>query len=398
MTSALSGIKVLDLTGIGPSSFAAQILGDMGSEVIKINPIPGGASTGVGQGVDFIGMDAPSYYDTLRNKKNTGINLKTQAGQRLFRQLAERADVIIESFRPGKMDRLGLGYEAVKKINPKIIYCAVSGYGQESPYRDLAGHDANYAGMGGALGLVGYSKDTHPVVAQNALADFTTAILQAVIGVLLAICARERTGRGQMVDIAMTDGVVSLLNIIPEVGEYLLKGTLPQRGQGLFSGTHPFYAVYRTADDRYLTVCPIEPHFWKNLCQALGREDLIPHQFEPAPKKDEMFEELQKIFRTKSRDEWFEVLTRADVPVGKVLSIEEVFSDPHVLHRRMIMEIEHPRHGKIKQIGFPIKLSDTPWQVRIPPARLGEHTDEILSDLGYSQDEIEDLRQQAVVC
>jgi crotonobetainyl-CoA:carnitine CoA-transferase CaiB-like acyl-CoA transferase len=392
MASALGGIKVLDLTGLGPSSFAAQMLGDMGAEVIRINAVPGGASRGVGKGVDFIeGMDASTYTDTIRNKKNVGINLKSEAGKRVFQQLAETADVIIESFRPGVMDRLGLGYEAVKGINPRIIFCAVSGYGQDSPYRDLSGHDANYAGMGGALGLVGHSKDAAPVVAQNALADFTTAILQAVIGVLLAVCARERTGRGQLVDISMTDGVIALLNIIPEVGEYLMKGTVPKRGEGLFTGTQPWYAVYQTADDKYLTLCPIEPHFWKNMCRAIGREDLVPRWF--TPEKDALFDELRQIFRTKTRDEWFGLLSKADVPVGKVLDIDEVFSDPHVLQRQMVVEVDHPRQGRMRQIGFPIKFSDTPWQIQIPTARLGAHTDEVVTGLGYSQDEINQLRE-----
>jgi crotonobetainyl-CoA:carnitine CoA-transferase CaiB-like acyl-CoA transferase len=390
----------MDLTGQGPSSFATQILGDIGAEIIKINPVPGGMKKGVGKGVDFVdGMDASAYFDTIRNKKNVGVNLKTEIGQSIFSRLAETADVIIESFRPGVMDRLGLGYEAIKKRNEKIIYCSVSGYGQDSPYRDLSGHDANYAGMGGALGIVGYSKDTKPVVVQNALADYSTAVLQAVIGVLLAICARERTGRGQLVDIAMTDGVVALLSIIPEVGEYLLKGAVvTQRGEGLFSGTQPCYAVYRTGDNKYLSVCPLEPHFWKNLCRALDREDLIPLQFSTGTKKEEVIDELQKIFSTKTRDEWFEILARADVPVGKVLGLEETFTDPNVLHRRMVVESEHFRHGKIKQIGFPIKLSDTPWQIRIPAAPLGEHTDEVLLDLGYSLAEIDDFREQSVVC
>jgi len=372
----------------------------MGADVIKINPVPGGMKKGVGKGVDFVeGLDASAYFDTIRNKKNVGINLKTEAGQGIFRRLAETADVIIESFRPGVMDRLGLGYEEIKQVNERIIYCSVSGYGQDSPYRDLSGHDANYAGMGGALGLVGYSKDTKPVVAQNALADYSTAVLQAVIGILLAVCAREKTGRGQWVDIAMTDGVVALLSIIPEVGEYLLKGAVvTQRGEGLFSGTQPSYAVYLTRDNKYLSVCPLEPHFWKNLCRALEREDLIPLQFSTGLKKKEVFNELQKIFSTRTRDEWFEILTRADVPVGKVLDLEEAFTDPNVLHRQMVVEMEHFRHGKIKQIGFPIKLSETPWEIRISAARLGEHTDEVLLDLGYSREEIDDFRGQSVVC
>ncbi len=397
MASALSGIKVLDVAGIGPASFTAMILGDMGADVIKINMPPGAGDKGVGQGNTF--LDGTLTFDpgTIRNKKNMAINLKTETGQRLFHQLAETADIIIEGFRPGVMDRLGVGYQAISKINPRIIFCSVSGYGQDSPYSDLPGHDANYAAMGGALGLIGRSVDDPPVLAQTVLADMTTGVLQAAIGILLAVCARERTGRGQLVDISATDGVVFLLNGIPEVAEYLLKGVVPQRGEGLFSGNMPSYAVYQTGDGKYLSIGCLEPHFWRNLCNALGREDLIPHQYAPSPKKEETIEELNQIFRTKNRDEWFQLLGKADVPVGKVLDIDELFSDPNVLQRGMVFDMEHPRFGKMKQIGQPIKLSDTPWQVKIPAASLGEHTDEVLTGLGYSGDDIDALRQEGVI-
>jgi len=397
MASALGGIKVLDVSGIGPGSFAAMILGDMGADVLKINMPPGSGDRGVGQGNTF--LDGTLTFDpgTIRNKRNMALNLKTETGQRLFHRLAETADIIIEGFRPGVMDRLGVGYQAISKINPRIIFCSVSGYGQDSPYRDLPGHDANYAAMGGALGLIGLSVDDPPVLVQTVLADMTTGVLQAAVGILLAVCAREKTGRGQLVDISSTDGVVFLLNGIPEVAEYLLKGVVPQRGQGLFSGNLPSYAVYQTGDDRYLTIGCLEPHFWRNLCKALDREDLIPHQYDPSPKKEQIFDELKQIFRTKNRDEWFDLLGKADVPVGKVLDIDELFSDPNVLHRRMVFDQDHPGYGKMKQIGQPIKLSDTPWKVQRPAARLGEHTDEVLSSLGYSRDDIDALRQERVI-
>ncbi|MBW1828936.1 MAG: CoA transferase [Deltaproteobacteria bacterium] len=397
MTSALEGIKVLDITGMGPASYAAQILGDMGAEVIKISQPPKNASRGVGQGVEFLeGMDASVSFDTLRNKKNMGINLKTEAGHGLFSRMAETSDVILESFRPGVMDRLGLGYEEMARINPRIIYCSVSGYGQDSPYRDLPGHDANYAGMGGALGIIGSSKDAPPVFAQNIVADFTTAILQAAIGILLAVCARERTGRGQSVDISMTDGALSTLNIVPEAMDFLIRGVVSKRGEGLFSGTQPWYSAYQTSDDKYLTLCPLEPHFWQNMCRAIDREDLIARQY--SQEHDEIFEELRPIFRSKTRDEWFDLLARADVPVGKVMDVDEVFSEPNVIHRQMVVEVDHPRYGKMKQLGFPIKFSDTPWQIQVPPARLGEHTDEVVSALGYSPEEIKQMREDGDIC
>jgi len=355
---------------------------------------PGASDRGVGGGMTFVDGFDPG---TIRNKRNMAINLKTEAGQRLFHQLAETSDIIIEAFRPGVMDRLGVGYEAISKINPRVIFCSVSGYGQDGPYRDLVGHDNNYAAMGGALGLIGYSADEPPVLVQTVLADMTTGVMQSTIGILLAICARERTGRGQWVDISLTDGVVFVLNGIPEVAEYLMSGVIPERGQGIFGGNQPPYAVYQTGDDKYLTVGCLEPHFWLKLCTALGREDLVLHQYTSSPKKEEVFDELKQIFRTRNRDEWFELLSKADVPVGKVLGADEVFSDPNVLHRQMVFEVDHPKFGKMKQIGLPIKLSDTPWQVRIPAASLGEHTDEVLSSMGYSRDDIDALRKERVV-
>lgn len=394
MTLALSNIKVLDLTGIGPASFAAMILGDMGAEVVKINMPPGTGDRGVGGGMTFVDTFDPG---TIRNKKNMALNLKTDAGRRVFRQLAETADVIVESFRPGVMDRLGVGYEAISESNPRIIFGSVSGYGQDGPYRDLVGHDINYAAMGGALGLIGYSAVDPPVPVQTVLADMTTGVLQATVGILLALYARERTGRGQMVDISLTDGVVFLLNGVPEVAEYLMNGVIPKRGEGIFGGNQPAYTVYQTADGRYLSVGCLEPHFWQKLCHVLNREDLTPYQYAPIPKKEEVLDELKQIFQTRTRDEWFELLSKADVPVGKVLDTDEVFSDPNVLHRRMVFEFDHPRYGKMRQIGLPIKLSETPWQFRIPAASLGEHTDEVMADLGYSPDDTEALRQEGAI-
>ncbi len=394
MASALSGIKVLDLAGIGPASFAAMMLADMGADVIKINMPPGAGDKGVGGGMTFVDTFDPG---TLRNKKNTAINLKAEAGKQLFNRLAETADVIIEANRPGVMDRLGVGYEAISKINPRIIYCSVSGYGQDSPYRDLSGHDNNYAGMGGALEFIGYSPEDPPVLVQTVLADMNAAVMQATIGILLAICARERTGKGQQVDISMTDGVVYLLNTIPEAAEYFMTGVVPQRGQGLFGGNNAFYTVYKTLDDKYLTIGCLEPHFWFKLCMAIDREDLIPRQYVSSPEKEEVLEDLKQVFQTKNRDEWFELLSKADVPVGKVLGVDEVISDPNVQHRKMIFDYDHPRFGKTTQIGFPVKLSDTPWELRMPAASLGEHTDEVLSSLGCSRDEIDAWRQERVI-
>ncbi len=403
MASALSGIRVVDLTGLGPSSLVSMTMADMGAEVIKLDMPPGGGHRGVGDGLDYFPQEAEeaermtAYVAINRNKKSIAVNLRTEAGQRVFHKLVATCDVVIESFRPGVMDRMNVGYEALSKTNPRIIYCAVSGYGQTGPYKSLPGHDANYAGFGGVLGLTGDRKDGGPVTALNVVADLAVAYLNATVGVLLAICARERTDKGQLVDISMTDGVVGLLAGIPGATEYFYSGVLPRRGDTLTSGNSPFYTSYRTKDGKYVTICPIEPRFWQNMCKALGREDLIPHEFAPSPKKEEMLEDLQKIFLTKARDEWFDLLGKADVPVGKVLDVDEVFKDPQVIQRQMVVDVPHPKFGAIKQIGVSIKLSDTPGTIRSLAVPLGRHTDEVLSGVGYSRSDIEKLRQENVV-
>ncbi len=234
MASALDGIKVIDLTGMGPATISAMMLGDMGAEVIKIDPPPGVGTGGVGQGVPTAGDQLEqarmtAHMATYRNKKSMFLNLKEDAGRQVFHKLAETADVVIEGFRPGVMDRIGVGYQALAKINPRIVFCSVSGYGQDGPYRNLAGHDPDYSAMGGVLGIIGESGDKPPVLAQNIVADMT-AVFNAVIGVLLALSARERTGRGQMVDISMMDGVVFLNVGIPGCSEYFLHRRGPSAG------------------------------------------------------------------------------------------------------------------------------------------------------------------------
>ncbi len=401
MEAALGGIKVIDLTGMGPATISAMMLGDMGAEVIKVDPPPGVGSGGLGQGLPATGdelerLRMTAHMASGRNKKSMMLNLKEEAGQKVFHRLAETTDVVIEGFRPGVMDRMGVGYRSLSSINERIIFCSVSGYGQDGPYRNLAGHDPDYSGMGGVLGIIGEGAGEPPVLAQNIIADMT-AVFNTVIGILLALQARQRTGRGQMVDISMHDGVVFLHVGIPGCSEYFYTRAIPRRGETMLSGTQPSASVYRTRDDKYITVCPIEVRFWMNLCRALNREDLIPHQHATTPKKEEVLQELRSTFRTRTRDEWFEILSRADVPTGKVLDVDEVFQDPHVLHRNMVLELDDPQVGKVKQIGFPIKLSETPGIVRTMAAPPGHDTRQILSELGYGPDDVDALLQAGVV-
>ncbi len=378
-------------------------MADMGAEVIKVEMPPGGGHKGVGEGLVYYPeqeeeaarMVAHSAMD--RNKKRVAINMRTPQGQEVFQRLAKSCDVVLESFRPGVMDRMNVGYASLSKINPRLVYCAVSGYGQTGPYRDFVGHDGNYAGFGGILGMTGDRVGGPPVMALNIVADMAVAYMNALAGMLLALFARERTGRGQLVDISMMDGVVGLLAGVPGAVEYPYSGSKPVRGDTLTSGNNPYYAVFETKDKKWLSVCPIEPRFWANLCQAVGRNDLAAHEFDPSPKKEEMMADLRKIFLTKSRDEWFAELAPKDVPVGKVLDIDEVFQDPQALAREMVPSISHPRFGQVKQYGIAIKLSDTPGSIRTLAVPLGHDTDEVMSGLGYSKDQIKKLRGEGAI-
>ena len=370
-------------------------MADMGAEVIKVDVPPGSGRKGVGDGLVYFPEQEESTWD--RNKKRIAVNMRTEAGQSVFHRLAGSADVVLEAFRPGVMERMNVGYAALSKTNPRLIYCAVSGYGQTGPYRMYPGHDGNYAGFGGVLGMTGDRAGGPPVMALNVVADMAVAYLNTLAGILLAICARERTGKGQMVDISMMDGVVGLLAGIPGALEYPFTRAVPVRGDTLTSGTSPFYSVYQTRDQKWLSVCPIEPRFWTNMCRAMGREDLVPHEFATGSKKDEVMDELKKTFLTKTRDEWFDMLIKADTCVGKVLDISEVFEDPQAKARQMVIAMEHPKLGQLKQVGISIKLSDTPGSVRslaVPP---GHDTEEVMSGLGYSGDEIEKLRGEGAI-
>jgi crotonobetainyl-CoA:carnitine CoA-transferase CaiB-like acyl-CoA transferase len=396
---ALDGIKILELARVAPGEFCTMLLADMGAEVLKIEtPAAGGERDPL---LDDKRRAAFAYVN--RNKRSLALNLKAPEGQALFQRLAAGADVIVEGFRPGVTRRLGADYETVRRINPRIVYCSLSGFGQDGPYRDHPAHDLNYLSLAGALGLIGEA-DRKPAIPLNLVADYGGASLHGALGIVLALFARERTGRGQHVDVAYLDATLSLLGATPTLRFFWSDGLAPRRGAGFLGGSYPYYAIYETRDGKLLTIGCTEPWLWENFCKAVGRPDLVKYsrladQFvRPANEEEARArEEVQAIIRTRTRDEWFDFLVAHDVCVGKVYDVEEVWEDPQVKARGMVVETEHPEVGPVREVGVAIKLSETPGSVRRAAPYRGEHTDQVLKELGLTPEEIRALRDRGVV-
>jgi crotonobetainyl-CoA:carnitine CoA-transferase CaiB-like acyl-CoA transferase len=387
----LDGITVLDLTRLLPGAVATMMLGDFGAEVIKIE------EPGVGDPARHsrAGIKQPGAYflATNRNKRSVTINLKHERGREIFLKLVEKADALVEGFRPGVMDRLGVGYETLKALNPRLIYCAITGYGQDGPYRLRAGHDANYLSVAGLLGVNG-PKGGPPVLSGVQLADLAGGSLHAVIGVLLALQARARTGEGQFVDVSMTDGSLSMMYV--PFASFLANGAQPQRGNEGLSGRYACYQIYETKDGRYLSLGALEHKFWENACRVLGREDFIGKCFNDDA-QEEMIAAFREIFKTRTAAEWLAAFENVDTCVALVNDIAEVIEDPQIKHRGLIAEVEHPTEGRLKQIAPTVKLSATPGEIWLPPPRLGEHTREILKNLDYADEMIESLAREGAI-
>jgi alpha-methylacyl-CoA racemase len=392
----LDGIKVLELARVPPAELPGMFLADMGADVLKIDTPPE-------EHEDAEARRRAAFVYVNRNKRSLALNLKAPAARAIFTRLATTADVIVEGFRPGVMKRLGADYESVRAFNPRIVYCSLSGFGRNGPYRDFPAHDGNYLSLAGVLGLIG-EPDRKPVFPLNLVADYAGASMHGALGIMLALYARERTGRGQHVDVSYLDTSVALLAATPNMRFYWSDGLAPKRGEGFLGGSYPYYAVYETADGKLLTIGCTEPWLWANFCKAIDRPDFVkfarqPDQFVRAANAEEVRcrEEIEAIIRTRTRDEWYDLLTKADVCVGKVYDPEEMVRDPQVHARDMVVEIDDPRHGKVTQFGQPIKLSDTPGRPRTVAPYAGEHTDAVLRELGMKQDEIRGLRDAKVV-
>jgi alpha-methylacyl-CoA racemase len=393
----LDGIKILELARVPPAEMPGMMFADMGADVLKIEtPDPH-------RDESLEAQRREAFAFVNRNKRSLSLNLKAPEGQAIFKKLAADADVIVEGFRPGVMKRLGADYETVRALNPRIVYCSLSGFGQDGPYRDYPAHDMNYLSLAGVLGLIGEA-DRKPAIPLNLVADYAGASLHGALGIMLALFGRERTGRGQHVDVSYLDTTISLLAATPNMRFFFSDGAAPRRGQGFLGGSYPYYAIYETRDNKLLTIGCTEPWLWENFCRAIERPDFArfarkPDQFVRAANAEEESarREIEALIKTRDRDEWYERLTKADVCVGKVYDVEEMVADPQVLHRRMVVDIQHPTLGNVRQVGIAIKLSDTPGSIRSAAPTSGQHTDAVLKDLGLGADEIAALRGKGVV-
>jgi crotonobetainyl-CoA:carnitine CoA-transferase CaiB-like acyl-CoA transferase len=380
MTLPLETINVLDMGTLTPGKYCTFLLGDLGAEVIRVErPAPRTPGSGGLSDEDLI---------LNRNKKSITLNLKVKEAKQVFYQLSQKADVILESYRPGVAKRMGVDYETIKNVNPQIIYCALSGYGQEGPYHQLPGFDIVFMAISGLLALVG-GLNRPPIIPGLYLSDTATGLL-ATIGILTALLVRERTGKGQHLDISMLDGAFSWLALA-------YGNQYPGQEPPVLMGPLPGYNVYQTKDGKYIALGIGRPQSWENLCQALDREDFIEYQWVMGEKREEIMSFLKRIFKTKSREEWLSQLQALDIEIGPVNTPLEAFFDPQILHRQMALEVNHPIKGKVRQVGIPIKFSETPGEIRGAAPLIGQDTQEALEGLGYTRKRIEQLRKAQAI-
>jgi crotonobetainyl-CoA:carnitine CoA-transferase CaiB-like acyl-CoA transferase len=389
---ALQGITILEMSRLLPGALATQMLSDLGAKVIKVE------QPGIGDYQRDLPpknvRDSASFLLCNRNKRSITLNLKQPDGLEAARRLATRADVLIEGFRPGVMTRLGLGYDAVAALNPRLVYCSLTGFGQDGPYRDLPGHDMNYLGIVGAMQLLSRAA-TGPLVPGPLIADIGGGSLMAVFGILAALIGRGVTGRGQHVDVSMTDGMMAWM--APHAGEWLFAGKEPRGGEYFNAGGAASYDVYRCADDRFITLGIIERHFWDRLKSLLEAPDLPDDPLAAGAAAESARAKLAGIFVTRPAAAWIDLLQAHDIPCGPVNGFAEAFADKQMQSRQMLQWMEHKVEGRIPQIGFPVKFSDTPGEMRLPPPGLGEHTDDILAELGYAAQDISQMRAQGAI-
>ena len=388
---ALEGVRVLDLSRLLPGGFCSLLLADAGADVIKVE------DTGMGDYVRWsppyyggdeqqgLGTRSALYLSLNRGKRSIRLNLKADGGRDALLKLAEGADVVLESFRPGVLDRLGCGYEALRERNQRIIYCAITGYGQSGPNTARAGHDTNYLALGGLLGLSGPAGGP-PIQAAGQIADLGGGALMAAFGILAALWERERSGEGQFVDVSMTDGAQSWLAMA--AASFLADGRVPRRGEEALNGGIACYVPYECADG-WVSVGALEPKFWQAFCDGVERPDLVGHQF--AKPGSEGHARIAEVFLARTKKEWAAFNDQHDCCIEPVLDLDEALDSQLTREREMVVDVEQPQIGTVRLLGMPLKFSRTPGDATRPAPALGEHTAEVLGEAGIEGAELDAL-------
>jgi len=391
----LDGIKVVDLSAALTGPFCTQLLADFGADVLKIEP-PGKGDMLRAFGPPYLKGESPYFLLTNRNKRGITLDITKEKGREILMRLAKDTDVFIENYRPGVKKKLKIDYDTLKEINPRLIYCSISGFGQTGPYAERAGFDPIAQGMSGIASITGW-KHTGPVRVGVAIGDSLGGIF-ATYGILMAIIERERSGQGQRVETSLLEGLISVLGF--QAAKYFATGERPEP-LGNDHGMVSPYGTFKTKDS-FINIAAGNQGMWERLAEALGLGHLIREErFRTVPARVTNRSELGKLLEEKlgekTTKEWGEILNEVGVANGPILHIDEVFQDPQVLHQEMLVEMDHPTIGKIKNIGFPVKLSRTPAAVRRPPPLLGQHTEDLLKELGYGPQEIETLRKEKII-
>jgi len=383
----LKGVRVIDLSRVLAGPFCSMTLSDLGAEVIKVE-VPGRGDDTRGF-PPFLGGESSYFMSINRGKKSVTLNLKTREAQEVVYRLAEKSDVLLENFRPGVTGRLGVDYETISGVNPRLVYCSISSFGQTGPYASWPGYDLIIQGMGGLMGITG-EPGRPPVRIGMAVTDINAG-MYAVIAILSALRVREQTRRGQYIDISMMDASASWMTYL--AGNYFATGNVPPR----MGSAHPSivpYQGFEAGDGRFLLVAAGNDRLFGLMCQGMGLEGLVDDpryvtNGDRVKNRGHLIPFLEDEFRKRPRDEWLDKLREVGFPCAPVYTLDEMFGDPQISHRGMVLEMEHPKAGTIKQIGLALKLSDTPCRLTTPPPMLGEHTEEVLGTiLGYTDEEI----------
>ncbi len=394
MKPPLDGIIILDMTRFLSGPFCTMLLGDMGAKVIKVEPPEVGDDTRAW--APFIGGQGTYFLSTNRNKKSFCLDTRRKEGVEVLCRLVKGADVFVENFKPGLMDRLGLDYRRMISLNPRLVYCSISGFGQTGPYRDRPGYDQILQGMSGLMSITG-TEESGPVRVGLAIGDILTALF-ATYGILSALWAREKTGKGQWVTTSILEATVGILTM--QAGKFFATGQPP----GPAGNHHPIiapYGVYRTKD-KPINIAVGTETMWKNFCRVTGRPELEKDERfrknnDRVKNRSELNPLLEEVLAAKTQEEWIEALNQAGIPCGPIYTLDQVFKDPQVIHQKMRLEVEHPQMGMVPMTGLPVQLSDTPARVSLPPPLLGEHSAEVLREFGLSPEEIRNLFAEKIV-